>query len=85
MPTCRKAFNTKHNMMNHRLKDHPDKVRPCRDQDSCTRTTCWYQHEKNKHTEAVVEEDESGIEWLNSELDSEIQGFQEEKTPTKPH
>ena len=29
--SCRKAFNSKNNMMNHRLKDHPDKVKPCRD------------------------------------------------------
>ena len=40
-------------MMIHRINEHPDKVKPCRDQESCTRKPCWYQHEapaEVKHT-----------------------------------
>ena len=70
-------------MMNHRLQDHPEKVTPCRDQDSCNRTNCWYKHEMNKVTELALEGEESGIQWVNTELDSELEGFQGEKTPTK--
>ena len=38
----------------------------------------------NKVTESALEGEESGIQWVNTELDSELEGFQGEKTPTKP-
>ena len=70
--------------MIHRSEDHPDKVKPCRDQDNCTRTSCWYKHNKKKAPESSPDEEESVSEWISDELDSETEGFQGVQIPTKP-
>ena len=39
--TCKNTFKTKNEMMLHRKKNHPENVKPCREQSDCTRKTCW--------------------------------------------
>ena len=46
---CNNLFNTKSEMMMHRLNFHSNKVKPCRDPDNCTFSKCWY-----KHSEKVI-------------------------------
>ena len=76
--TCRKSFTIKNEMMIHRIKEHPDKVKPCRDQESCTRKPCWYRHE------APAEVEHTNDNWVNSELDNENVDFQEVTMLPKP-
>ena len=41
---CRETFQRISNMMLHRNSKHPDKVRPCKNPESCEFTICWYMH-----------------------------------------
>ena len=50
-------FKTKNEMMVHRLTEHTDKVKPCRDPDNCTFKTCWYNH--NKQVVVLNENDQT--------------------------
>ena len=81
--TCKKEFITTNRMMINRSENHPEKLKPCRDQDDCTRRVCWYKHEK-KDSESDAEVAETGIEWINKELDSETEGFQGTHILPKP-
>ena len=74
--TCRNVFNSKHLLMMHRLNEHPEKIKPCRDQESCTRQVCWYKHKKSKSSTTTAEVEEINKSWLSDELDSE-KDFQE--------
>ena len=81
--TCKRGFKTKNDMMMHRLKDHRDKVKNCRDIDNCRRQSCWYKHEVTK-TSASSKENESSNEWVENELDSENSDFPEASNQPAP-
>ena len=81
--TCKNVFNSKHVLMMHRLKEHPEKIKPCRDQNNCTRHVCWYNHKKAKQSEPTAEIEEINQSWLSDELDSE-KDFQEVPVLPKP-
>ena len=70
--------------MLHRIKEHPDRVKQCRDQENCTRKSCWYQHNTVKNIEAPSEVDNTNNDWVNDELDTEKEDFQEDTILPKP-
>ena len=82
--TCKQTFKTKNEMMLHRKKQHTDRVKPCREQDNCTRKTCWYTHNNTITIENCIEKEPANIEWVNDELDSEKEDFQLPKSPPSP-
>ena len=66
--------------MVHRLNEHPEKIKPCRDQANCTRQVCWYKHKQNK----APEKNYIGTFCISDELDSENVNFQEVSVIPKP-
>ena len=74
--TCKRGFQTKNDMMIHRLKDHRDKVKKCRDIDNCRRQPFQYKHEVTK-TIASYKQNDSSNEWVENKLDSENLDFPE--------
>ena len=83
--TCRKTFTSKDEMMTHRLKDYPEKVKHCKDGENCTQQKCWYKHDNTKEkSKGATPENESGDDWVNSELDSESMDFQQAPKPPTP-
>ena len=52
--------------------------------DKCTRTSCWYKHNKKQTPGSSPDEEEIVIEWINDELDNETEGVQGVQIPTKP-
>ena len=87
--TCRKTFDNKEVMMNHRILEHKDKVKLCRDGTCCTRSKCWYRHLTSRSIDINPREkgrttNEAGDEWVDVELDSENSDFQEAPKPPNP-
>ena len=82
--TCKNTFKTKTQMMVHRKEKHPEKVKPCREQEGCTRRVCWYIHMNTITTANAIEEEPEAEEWLNSEMDSETEDFQLPPIPPNP-
>ena len=78
--TCRKTFQSRHVVMVHRLNEHPEKIKPCREQENCTRQVCWYKHQQNK----ASEKNYINNSWISDELDSETVDFQEAPVIPKP-
>ena len=81
--TCKKSFNTKDEMMTHRLKDHSLRVKPCREGTNCTRTKCWYNHEVDTPLNVVGAEN-TPDGWVSDELDNENEDFHQPPQPEKP-
>ena len=61
------------------MKEHHEKVKLCKDKESCARTTCWYRHKQIKPIEANTEAED---QWVNSGLDNENEDFH--KAPMQP-
>ena len=60
---CKETFQRIGYMMLHRKSNHPEKVRPCRNPDTCEYTGCWY-----RHNESATNDSEN---ILNSEIEKE--------------
>ena len=73
--TCKTKFKTKDEMMRHRLKNHQEKVKDCRDGENCSRQGCWYKHKTVIMEKTATPEEEISDRWVNSELDSENTDF----------
>ena len=72
---CKETFERIKHMMLHRKSKHPEKVRPCRNPDTCEFTTCWYRHIENNTND--------NISITNSENEKE-QGFHKGQVKQNP-
>ena len=83
---CDQVFKTMKGMMDHRSKEHPEKIPLCKNAKTCTFKLCWFRHvdKPANESESASNEDEDVQQWLDEELDDEKEDFQETQTKPKP-
>ena len=74
---CEQSFKSRYVMMEHRSKQHKEKMKMCKNAENCTFTKCWFRHSTNA-TKSKPNEVDTNQEWLDEELDNEIEHLENE-------